>query len=531
MTCVARRVVSVVSATGNTILARKWGFLVLGLVALFLFRVIYSVPIEFNGESIRKWEVARQLATIGNWEVLLSDHHQLRWGVVLPQVFFSWLVPNHWFGYYLTPMLFWTLLVIGCVRLFEENSVLAPLGLAYLVAVASEPLGHAMGSQFNSGAFGLLYVLGGIYALLAYCRTGNAIYLVISAFGFFCAYGAHLTFFVFVGAPLFFLVFTQRDFRGTVVFCIAFAVLLGLEALMLYLLSDGGIQGGRIAEVARMKTWGDSMMGATRFRGQEPFELHHFFDRWRMLPKYSLAMGILFVVCSLSLLSTKTRSNIPDGVLLSFLVAGIYGVAVSFPIIGLNPLRLVLDLHSRYLTPFFPFAIVFIAWISVFFLKSRMRSDAHLKGALYGLALIGFSVFAWGSVSYRCTDEILESNESNHSVASNTYCRFFRYSQEQNIYPSPDLFALNADSYYRQFGRDYVTGGVALYGYTRIGAFVWFISAIHPDAKFIETRNGWFTVDGKEKPLCVKELGTFTAPNENYVDCIGLTMEPGAIQD
>lgn len=515
----------------NNQLARNWGFFLLGLAALCLFRVIYSVPIEFNGESIRKWEVARQLATLGNWEVLLSDHHQLRWGVILPQVVFSWLISDHWFGYYLTPMLFWSLVVVGSIRLFDPGSLILPVGLGYFIAVASEPLGHAMGSQFNSGAFGLLYVLCGIYALLGYVEKGRIGYLLLAALGFFCAYGAHLTFIVFAGAPIVFLLLINKDVRATAVFCIAFAILLGMEAVILYVLSDGGIQGGRMVEVARMKTWGDSMMGATHFRGQEPFELRHFIDRWRMLPKYSLAIGILFVVCSLSLLSPKTRSNIPDGVLLSFLVAGIYGIAVSFPIIGLNPIRLVLDLHSRYLAPFFPFAIVFIVWAFVFLLKSRMRSDAHLKGALYGLVLIGFAVFAWGSVSYRCADEVLESNKSNYSPANHTYCRFFRYSQEQNIYPSPDLFALNADSYYREFGQDYVTGGVALYGFTRIGAFVWFISAIYPDAKFIETKNGWFTVDGKEKPFCVKELGNFTAPSENYVDCIGLTMEPGSIQD
>ena len=105
----------------NNQLARNWGFFLLGLAALCLFRVIYSVPIEFNGESIRKWEVARQLATLGNWEVLLSDHHQLRWGVILPQVVFSWLIPDHWFGYYLTPMLLWSLVVAGSIlsRLVE----------------------------------------------------------------------------------------------------------------------------------------------------------------------------------------------------------------------------------------------------------------------------------------------------------------------------------------------------------------------------------------------------------------------------
>ena len=527
---VLRRSFSLMFDSQNVASLRSWGLLALGLVALFIFRVIYSVPIEFNGESIRKWEVARQLATIGNWEVLLSDHHQLRWGVVLPQVLFSWMVPNHWFGYYLTPMLFWALLVIGCVRLFEENSVLVPLGLAYLVAVASEPLGHAMGSQFNSGAFGLLYVLGGIYALLAYCRTGNAIYPVISAFGFFCAYGAHLTFIVFAGAPVFFLVITQRDFRGTVVFCIAFAVLLGLEALMLYLLSDGGIQGGRIAEVVRMKTWGDSMIGTLHFRGQALIEPHHFFDRWRMLPKYSSAIGTLFLASSVAVLFPSVRVQMPKGVWLSFLVAGVYGVAVSFPIIGLNPLRLALHLHSRYLAPFFPFAIVFVSWVILFALKTRVKSEVHLKRVFYGLALVGLSVFVSGSVGYRCVDEISTAGRLDKTVANDMYCRFFRYSQEQNIYPAPDSFALKADSYYKKFGQDYVTGKIALYGFTRIGAFVWFISAIHPDAKFVETKDGWFSVDGQDKSMCVKELGNFSTPDGNYVDCIHLKMEPGAIE-
>ena len=111
------------------------------------------------------------------------------------------------------------------------------------------------------------------------------------------------------------------------------------------------------------------------------------------------------------------------------------------------------------------------------------------------------------------------------------YCRFFRYSQEQNIYPTPDWFALSADSYYRQFAQDYFTGKVALYGFTRIGAFVWFISAIHPDARFVETKNGWFSIDGKDKSMCVKELGNFNTPRGNYVDCTDLKMERGAIED
>ena len=162
-------------------------FLLLGLLIVLAFRVVYSVPIEFNGESIRKWEVGRQLVDSGQWQLLLEDHHQLRWSVVIPQLFVGWTFPNSWFGYYITPIAFWSLFAVACLGFFRKERHSLPLGMLFLVVIAVEPLDHAMASQVNSGAFGLLYVVCGIYALLAYDRTTKWTYLLLASLAFFFA--------------------------------------------------------------------------------------------------------------------------------------------------------------------------------------------------------------------------------------------------------------------------------------------------------------------------------------------------------
>ncbi len=513
-------------------------FLLLGLLIVLAFRVVYSVPIEFNGESIRKWEVGRQLVDSGQWQLLLEDHHQLRWSVVIPQLFVGWTFPNSWFGYYITPIAFWSLFAIACLGFFRKERHSLPLGMLFLVVIAVEPLDHAMASQVNSGAFGLLYVVCGIYALLVYDRTTKWIYLLLASLAFFFAYGAHLTYAVFFGAPVLFLFFNRRDIKGIVLFLSMLAALLGLEALILSMVSGGEVQGGRFAEIARRKTWGsvdpitgidNTTMGSTRWKGAEPYAVHHFFDRWRMLPKYSLMAGVMFIVATGALMSPRLRKEMPNGVWLCFYAAGIYGVAVSFPIIGVQPLQLALDLHSRYLAPFFPLAAVFVVWVLGAILQNILGKRA---GVFLGFgSVLLFSVFVVGSINYRCTAEISSTGRLGTDFSmENLYCRVFRYTQEQVIYPSPSVFALRADQYYSAFADDYVSGRVALYGHTRIGAFRWFVQAQYPSAEFLETPNGWFSIDGEDKPMCVKELGQFARVEDNYHACGGVKMEPGAIE-
>jgi hypothetical protein len=504
-------------------------FVLFAGVAAVVFRIIYSAPIEFNDESILKWQLGSQFLASGDWGLFQGDHHNLRWSVIVSQIPVVAAFPGNWVSYYLTPIACWSFFAVACMGFFRSQPYRMALGIVLLVVIAVEPLGHAMASQVNSGAFGLLYVVCGIYAVLAFVRTAKWVYLLLTALAFFFAYGAHLTFVIFSGAPVLFLFFNRRDFRGTAVFLLMLVALLGLEALILSMVSGGEVQGGRLVEVAKMKTWGDSMMGSTRWKGGETYELHHFFDRWRMLPKYSLMIGVMFVLTTGALILPRLRKEVPNGVWLCFYAAGIYGVAVSAPIIGVQPLQLALDLHSRYLAPFFPLASVFVVWVVG---RASQRAFGKQANVFFGVGstlLLGF--FFVGSVNDRCTAEIPSSETLAAKLSvEGLYCRVFRYSQEQVIYPAPDAFILQADHYYRAFANDYVSGKVALYGHTRIGAFRLFVQTQYPHAQFFETPNGWFSIDGRDKPMCVKELGQFAIVENNYHACVGLKMKPGALE-
>jgi hypothetical protein len=46
-----------------------------------------------------------------------------------------------------------------------------------------------------------------------------------------------------------------------------------------------------------------------------------------------------------------------------------------------------------------------------------------------------------------------------------------------------------------------------------------FIGVEYPDAKFLENKDGWYSVDGRLKERCVMELGQVNRPSENYSSC------------
>jgi hypothetical protein len=107
------------------------------------------------------------------------------------------------------------------------------------------------------------------------------------------------------------------------------------------------------------------------------------------------------------------------------------------------------------------------------------------------------------------------------------YCKIFRFSQEQNIYPKPSAFIFRANKYYADFNKDYVSGQVALFGNSRIGVFRAFVRVQYPNANFTKTENRWYSIDGEDKSRCVMELGQTEASDDNYRDCIGKKMEDG----
>ena len=93
-----------------------------------------------------------------------------------------------------------------------------------------------------------------------------------------------------------------------------------------------------------------------------------------------------------------------------------------------------------------------------------------------------------------------------------------------SFYPSPDFFVKRSDTYYRSFNMDYRDGNVALFGGTRISAFRVFIGVEYPELNYLETDDGWYSIDGEDKKHCVMELGQVKSPQSNYRGCLGLKM-------
>ena len=140
-------------------------------------------------------------------------------------------------------------------------------------------------------------------------------------------------------------------------------------------------------------------------------------------------------------------------------------------------------------------------------------------------------MFFLGTTTVDCTEEIQEMKNRGTPLEETAiiYCKIFRFSQEQNIYPKPSAFIFRANKYYADFNEDYVSGQVALFGDTRIGVFRAFVRVQYPNASFIETENGWYSIDGEDKSRCVMELGQTETPYDNYRDCIGKKMEDGIL--
>jgi hypothetical protein len=158
--------------------------------------------------------------------------------------------------------------------------------------------------------------------------------------------------------------------------------------------------------------------------------------------------------------------------------------------------------------------MIFVVWLVDYHMALVRTWGKIVLPVLIGLTSL---VFVYGSVAYRCASE--SSNDSYTDLIEGTYCRIFRYTQNQNIYPAPDRFLLKAQEYYQDFSEDYRSGVVSLFGGTRIGVLSALIEFDSKEARFVETPNGWFSIDGSDKEFCVMELGQVDRPLDNYRSC------------
>jgi hypothetical protein len=502
-------------------------FLSVIFVSLVVFRLFYSNPIEFNGESILKWHLGKTIVETGEWGLLLPEdlheaHHELRWSVIMPQVLLATFFPTGYASYFITPILFYSLFTIFCVAMYGRTVESLLYGTLLGLVISFEPMGQVMASQLNTGAFGLLYVIVAFWCLLKYLEIGGRGRVAICALFCFFAYGAHITYLMFWVVPAAYFVINRKDYKTAILFLFLLGFLYVFENWTLGLISNGDVDGGRVGRI-----WEAKQSGATRFRGGDLFEVSHFFSRWWLVPKYDFLIMVSFLIGSLTLLIPRIRKAMPAGVWLSFYGALIYGLAVSFPIIGLNPIRLALDLHNRYLALFFPLASIFVIWLVSFLVRNCGWLPNRLVPMF--LILIFSSMFFWGTTTVTCTEEVQDINDQDtlSRKIETTYCGVFRFSQEQNIYPKPSGFIFRANKYYADFNEDYVSGEVALFGGSRIGVFRAFVRVQYPNASFIETANGWYSIDGEDKSRCVMELGQTKTPDQNYRDCFSKKMDDG----
>ena len=88
-------------------------FLFVIFFLLILFRLVYSNPIEFNDESILKWQLGRAVLETKEWGLLLPEdsheaHHELRWSVIIPQILLAAVFSGGYASYFITPILFYS---------------------------------------------------------------------------------------------------------------------------------------------------------------------------------------------------------------------------------------------------------------------------------------------------------------------------------------------------------------------------------------------------------------------------------------
>jgi hypothetical protein len=491
-----------------------WFFLALAVVVIIT-RLVYSVPIEIDGDSVGRWLAAQSIAENVGWQGINLSHQTLRWSILLPQALVSYLLPNRYESYYLLPILLYSVFTILSMVIVtngrEPNSYLLAVLLGVLLTI--DPISHVMASQLKTVVFGLIFFVFAVFATAQYLQTRSMIFVVVGALSIFAAYGAHITYIVFGVGPFLALIIISKDYKASLVFVASLLLFLLGELVITTLLLDETGSGGRLGHIVS----GVSHSPVSKPRGSGDYlQYVDLFSRWRLVPKFNLIIVVAYLVAATMLFDKRIRKDVPNVIWMFFFTSGLYCLAVSAPIVNLEPLKLALALRTRYLAPVFPLMSVFVVWMLG---RVGQVFPKWSTGALIALIGLNAAAFLYGSSVYSCDREI--SRVAYHDLVEETYCRTFRYSQNQNIYPAQNLFIFKAQSYYQQFNKDYHAGMVSLFPGTRISVLSDLIKFDRESSSFQETPNGWFSVNGEDKRWCVMELGQVDHVRDNYRECVG----------
>jgi hypothetical protein len=339
--------------TGDSLIRHAIVFFILAAL-IFLLRSLWTFPTE-HADAVQKYFWSAEIIRTGDWTLLFHNHHTLRWAAMLPQVGLTGLMGTRYEVFYILPLsvfsLYFVLVLYQLRRILNESQLLL-LGAILFI----EPLSLSTANGFLVPGLGILCSLAGTAMLI---RQGRRQYLevALAAVLFFLAYGAHVTFLSFAAGAFIWLALVQRSHSKAVLFCGTLLLAIVLEMLAFNWLSGWQLQLGRWEALA-------TGPHITRNLTYDPVSFDQFFTRWLDLPFPDLMLCLVFFVAGPWLMwQKKSGRQIPAFISCSYLVGLCFALATSFSVLSIDPLKPVMPLRIRYLTPLLPFASIITVYL------------------------------------------------------------------------------------------------------------------------------------------------------------------------
>jgi hypothetical protein len=318
-------------------------------MAVMLIRSIWTFP-AFDPDALTKYFFAAEINRTGDWRLLLYNHHTMRWVEMVPQVWLTALLGGRYEVFYILPLLIWALGFVALLRAMRSNlsgTWLLLLGALLFV----EPLGFRTSSQLLNPPFGILFTALGIAALVHAKRRNHAI-VATSALLFFLGYGAHVTYLAFALGAFLWLLAVQKEPDKALLFVVCLVLLIAVEMLVFNGLSDWTYVFGRWEGLLS-----SPHMARAAQAGNEVGALD-LLSRWINIPHFDKALTGAFLFSIVWFLRNQRWRQAPGYVVCAGLSALSYALFITFAVVDLDPIRPLVILTPRYLTPFFPFASV-----------------------------------------------------------------------------------------------------------------------------------------------------------------------------
>jgi len=364
----------------NTVTRNTMYFLI-SITLIFLLRSLWTYPIE-HSDAIQKYFYAAEILRSGDWGILLTNHHTMRWAAMLPQTGLTWLLGPRYEVFFILPLLMFSAYLV--LIIFSMRNILNVSQQLLLWAfLFFEPLSFFTSNQYFVVGLGVFCAFAGILALIHQGKHQTSS-VVLAAVFFFIAYGAHVTYLSFAAGGFLWLVLFQRKPSRAVVLAATILLLMMLETLVFNYLSDGQLTWGRLEALA-----GGQHIG--RNSTYSPVNFMQLFTRWLDMPLPNLLLCLGFITIGVWLLIQKKNGRpVLRIVECSYMVGLGFAVAVTFAVISIDPLRPMMPLQLRYLVPFFPFAsIMSVYMLSIFTAKLPAGTGSRKEFA----ATLTFTLF------------------------------------------------------------------------------------------------------------------------------------------